>query len=123
AGARGSGAGLAGRFHRIPSSAARRVVKTGAAERPAERASREVTSPLPGTVTAVTVAEGDVVSAGQVVATVEAMKMQHQLTAAIDGVVESVRAQPGRTVAAGELLVVVAPSPAPDGKDTTDVAH
>lgn len=121
-GAEGSGAWIAGRFHRIPSSAARRVVKTGAAERPAERASREVTSPMQGTVTAVTVAEGDVVSAGQVVATVEAMKMQHQLTAAIDGVVESVRAQPGRTVAAGELLVVVAPSPAPDGKDTTDVA-
>jgi acetyl-CoA/propionyl-CoA carboxylase, biotin carboxylase, biotin carboxyl carrier protein len=48
----------------------------------------ELTSPMPGAVVAVGVAEGAQVEAGAVVITVEAMKMEHALTAPVDGVVE-----------------------------------
>jgi acetyl-CoA/propionyl-CoA carboxylase biotin carboxyl carrier protein len=48
----------------------------------------ELTSPMPGSVVAVGVEDGDLVSAGTVVVAVEAMKMEHALTAPVDGVVE-----------------------------------
>ena len=48
----------------------------------------ELVSPMPGSVVAVGVADGDRVDAGTVVVTVEAMKMEHALTAPVDGVVE-----------------------------------
>jgi acetyl-CoA/propionyl-CoA carboxylase biotin carboxyl carrier protein len=48
----------------------------------------ELTSPMPGSVVAVGVQDGQRVDAGAVVVTVEAMKMEHALTAPVDGVVE-----------------------------------
>jgi len=48
----------------------------------------ELTSPMPGSVVAVGVQDGQPVDAGTVVATVEAMKMEHALAAPVDGVVE-----------------------------------
>ena len=44
-------------------------------------AAPDVRSPMPGTVIAVNVANGDTVQAGQTLLTVEAMKMEHQLAA------------------------------------------
>jgi acetyl-CoA/propionyl-CoA carboxylase biotin carboxyl carrier protein len=48
----------------------------------------DLCSPMPGTVVSVGVADGTHVSAGTVVVTVEAMKMEHALSAPVDGVVE-----------------------------------
>jgi acetyl-CoA/propionyl-CoA carboxylase, biotin carboxylase, biotin carboxyl carrier protein len=48
----------------------------------------ELTSPMPGSVVAVGVGDGERVDAGAVVVTVEAMKMEHTLAAPVDGVVE-----------------------------------
>ncbi len=48
----------------------------------------ELVSPMPGSVVAVGVEDGDTVTAGAVVVAVEAMKMEHALTAPVDGVVE-----------------------------------
>jgi acetyl-CoA/propionyl-CoA carboxylase, biotin carboxylase, biotin carboxyl carrier protein len=48
----------------------------------------ELTSPMPGSVVAVSVQDGQQVEAGAVVVTVEAMKMEHALAAPIDGAVE-----------------------------------
>ncbi|MBV8966895.1 MAG: ATP-grasp domain-containing protein, partial [Mycobacteriaceae bacterium] len=48
----------------------------------------ELTSPMPGTVVAVGVDSAALVTAGAVVVTVEAMKMEHALTAPIDGTAE-----------------------------------
>jgi acetyl-CoA/propionyl-CoA carboxylase biotin carboxyl carrier protein len=48
----------------------------------------ELTSPMPGSVVAVGVEDGQRVDAGTVVVTVEAMKMEHALSAPIDGAVE-----------------------------------
>jgi acetyl-CoA/propionyl-CoA carboxylase biotin carboxyl carrier protein len=48
----------------------------------------ELLSPMPGSVVAVGVEDGAAVTAGDVVVTVEAMKMEHALSAPVDGVVE-----------------------------------
>jgi acetyl-CoA/propionyl-CoA carboxylase biotin carboxyl carrier protein len=48
----------------------------------------ELTSPMPGSVVALGVTDGQSVDAGTVVVTVEAMKMEHALSAPVDGTVE-----------------------------------
>lgn len=63
----------------------------------------ELTSPMPGSVVAVGVSDGDDVAAGAVVVTVEAMKMEHALTSPVDGAVELLVAV-GDQVKVGQLL-------------------
>jgi acetyl-CoA/propionyl-CoA carboxylase biotin carboxyl carrier protein len=63
----------------------------------------ELTSPMPGSVVAVGVADGSQVEAGAVVVAVEAMKMEHTLTAPVDGVLELLVAV-GDQVKVGQLL-------------------
>lgn len=48
----------------------------------------EIVSPMPGSVVAVGVEDGATVSSGDVVVTVEAMKMEHALSSPVDGTVE-----------------------------------
>ena len=48
----------------------------------------ELVSPMPGSVIAVGVTDGEAVALGTVVVTVEAMKMEHALSAPVDGIVE-----------------------------------
>ncbi len=48
----------------------------------------DIRSPMPGTVLAVNVSDGDAVTTGQAVIVVEAMKMEHSLSAPHDGTVE-----------------------------------
>ena len=48
----------------------------------------ELTSPMPGSVVAVSVADGAAVEAGAVIVAVEAMKMEHSLRSPVAGVVE-----------------------------------
>jgi propionyl-CoA carboxylase alpha chain len=72
-------------------------------------------APLPGTVIAVNVVAGDVVSEGQLLLVLEAMKMEHKITAAAAATVAEVRVGVGDRVDAGDLLVVLeAPN---DGSD------
>ncbi|WP_238421230.1 biotin carboxylase N-terminal domain-containing protein [Gordonia sp. 'Campus'] len=66
----------------------------------------EITSPMPGTVVAVSSATGDRVSAGQPIVVVEAMKMEHSLTAPVDGTVD-ISVAVGDKVDAGQTLAVV----------------
>jgi acetyl-CoA/propionyl-CoA carboxylase biotin carboxyl carrier protein len=66
----------------------------------------DVRSPMPGSVIALPVANGSAVTAGTVVAVVEAMKMEHSLTAAVDGVVDIV-VSVGDQVKVGDVLVHV----------------
>ena len=70
-------------------------------------------SPMPGTVTAVAVADGDSVTAGQPLLSVEAMKMEHQLTAPLSGTV-SLNLRPGDLVKADQVLATINPETASD---------
>ncbi|GAA1951582.1 biotin carboxylase N-terminal domain-containing protein [Catenulispora subtropica] len=63
---------------------------------------------VPGTVVAVAVAAGERVRAGQVLVTMEAMKMEHQVKAGRDGVVRSVDCAVGQFVDAHQILVSLA---------------
>jgi biotin carboxyl carrier protein len=66
-----------------------------------------VTSPMPGRVLKVLVAEGDAITAGTPLVVVEAMKMENELVAARDGTVAKIYVQPGATVESGAKLVEV----------------
>ena len=65
-----------------------------------------VAAPFQGAVTTV-VAEGDKVSAGDVVATIEAMKMEASITAPVDGTVERLALSGTQAVEGGDLVLVL----------------
>ena len=67
----------------------------------------ELTSPMPGTVVAVGVCDGDAVDAGTVVVAVEAMKMEHSLRSPVTGVVQLLVAV-GDQVKVGQPLARIA---------------
>lgn len=73
----------------------------------AERDAGAVVSPMPGTIVAVHVSEGDAVEAGTPLIVVEAMKMEHVLVSAEAGIVQEIRAKSGDSVDAGVLLVKI----------------
>jgi acetyl-CoA/propionyl-CoA carboxylase biotin carboxyl carrier protein len=70
-----------------------------------------VVSPMQGTVLAVEVAEGDEVSAGQVLCIVEAMKMENEVHAHRNGVVTDLSVAPGQSVSTGQVICVVSAEP------------
>ena len=70
-------------------------------------ASGLIKAPMPGKVIALEVAKGDIISTGQSLMTLEAMKMEHVLTAPRDGRVAEIRAAVDSQVAAGQLLLRV----------------
>jgi acetyl-CoA/propionyl-CoA carboxylase, biotin carboxylase, biotin carboxyl carrier protein len=80
----------------------------------------ELTSPMPGAVVAVGIAEGADVAAGTVVVTVEAMKMEHALTAPVDGVVELLVAVGDQVKVGQPLARIVANSRADDDAERSD---
>ena len=86
-----------------------RVVARGVAEA-GGAADGVVRSPMPGTVIAVSVGVGEQAAAGDVVAIVEAMKMEHSLRAPVDGVVAEVHAAAGTSVALDQPLLRVEPA-------------
>ena len=63
-----------------------------------------VTSPMQGSVLQVEVAEGDTVTAGQVIAIVEAMKMENEIASPRAGVVEDLAVVAGQTVTVGQAI-------------------
>ena len=69
--------------------------------------SNAIHAPMPGTIVAVLVGEGDLVEVGQTLVVLEAMKMEHLLPAPSGGRVAAVRCAAGATVEEGELLIEV----------------
>ncbi len=67
----------------------------------------EVRAIIPGRVVAVSVAEGDLVEAGQQLLVVEAMKMQNELRSPRAGTVERIAVGVGQTVDLAALLLVL----------------
>ncbi|GIW43400.1 MAG: putative acetyl/propionyl carboxylase alpha subunit AccA2 [Candidatus Binatia bacterium] len=67
------------------------------------------TAPMPGRIVAVRVSPGEEVERGQVLAVLEAMKMEHEVAAPHAGTVREVLVEPGQQVEAGAVLVVIEP--------------
>ena len=90
-----------------------RLRRRQAAAGDAAGASGDVTAPLPGTVAAVSIAEGDTFRRGDVLVVLEAMKVEIAIRAEGAGTARAVTVQPGQRVEEGATLVkVAAPTPA-----------
>lgn len=82
------------------------IHRPGASGDAANRGGR-VTAPMHGVLLEVLVTEGEEVSAGQKLAILEAMKMQHEILATTDGKVTSVSGLVGAQTAAGDLIMEI----------------
>jgi len=67
--------------------------------------SKLVMSPMPGLLTKIAVKAGDTVTAGQKLASIEAMKMENTLSAMQDGVVAEICASEGDSLAVDQLII------------------
>jgi propionyl-CoA carboxylase alpha chain len=67
--------------------------------------SKLVMSPMPGLLTKIAVKAGDAVTAGQKLASIEAMKMENTLSAMQDGVIAEVCAKEGDSLAVDQLII------------------
>ncbi|HET99918.1 MAG TPA: biotin/lipoyl-binding protein, partial [Aurantimonas coralicida] len=83
---------------------------SGAAVRPKAEIgnANHVGAPMPGVVSTLAVAPGQAVKAGDVLLSIEAMKMETALHAERDGIVEAVHVTAGAQIDAKDLLVVYA---------------
>jgi biotin carboxyl carrier protein len=66
-----------------------------------------VLAPIPGLILEVKVKVGQVVSAGQIVSVLEAMKMENSLITHISGTVTEIRVEKGVQVSTGDVILVV----------------
>ena len=64
----------------------------------------KVTSPMPGTILDVKVAEGQAVKAGDLLVVLEAMKMENEILAPCDGTVAGLAVAKGATVESGAVI-------------------
>ena len=64
-----------------------------------------ILSPMPGRVIALSALQGETVTKGQKLLTLEAMKMEHSLTAPFDGVIAELNVSEGAQVSEGAVLV------------------
>ena len=67
-----------------------------------------MTSPLPGVIIGVKVNVGDVIKPGQVVAVLEAMKMENEIESEFGGTITAVNVAKGDSVLEGAAIVTIA---------------
>lgn len=67
----------------------------------------QITSPMPGTILKLNVAEGQAVKAGDVVLILEAMKMENEIVAPCDGTIKQILVSRGSTVDTDQILAVL----------------
>ena len=67
----------------------------------------QIGAQIPGAVSKIFVKKGDAVTAGEVLAVIEAMKMETSVLAPEDGVIDDIRVAAGDTVKHGELLMTM----------------
>ncbi|MFP4275493.1 MAG: pyruvate carboxylase, partial [Paracoccaceae bacterium] len=91
------------RIIRVPD----RLVKSQTAARPKAETGNpaHVGAPMPGVVASIAAQAGQQVSAGDLLLTIEAMKMETGLHAEHDGIVKAVHVQPGGQIDAKDLLI------------------
>ena len=84
-------------------------VSSGTAKggRPKPSGPGDVTTPMPGRIVKVLVAQGDQVSTGDPVLVIEAMKMENRVAAPIDGTVNAIHVKEGDQVNSDETLIQI----------------
>ncbi len=94
-------------LHEVLASGPEAPASTGAGQgkRPKPVNPGDVTTPMPGRVVKVLVAEGDTVSANDPILVIEAMKMENQITAPIEGTVKAIHVNEGDLVNCDETLI------------------
>jgi len=86
----------------------RRVAATRISRRIADPADdTHIAAPMPGLVTTIAVAPGQAVKAGDLLLTLEAMKMETAITAPRNGAIGELIVKAGQAVDAKDLLVIV----------------
>lgn len=92
-----------------PTAPAAQPVKPAAPKAPAAPVAggNTVTSPMPGTILDLKVAEGDTVSNGDVLCILEAMKMENEIMSPCDGKVVQISVAKGASVNSGDVLIVI----------------
>ncbi|HVL48117.1 MAG TPA: biotin/lipoyl-containing protein [Candidatus Thermoplasmatota archaeon] len=66
-----------------------------------------VKPPMPGKIVAIKVAAGDAIKAGQVVAVLEAMKMQNEIPSPVEGVVKEIHVKLGQSVESKDIIATI----------------
>ena len=69
----------------------------------------QVKSPMPGTILAINVREGDSVTQGQALLVLEAMKMENEIPSPIDGTITSIMVKKEELVSTGDILLTLSP--------------
>ena len=93
---------------RIATDAAVQAVSLKPAAAPAPKSSgvaKPVKSPLPGSVIKVAVKVGQQIKRGDLLLTLESMKMENSILAEKDGVVKNIHVQAGQSVMQDDLLL------------------
>ena len=104
-------------------AAVRRPAAAAASAAAAPAGLMTVKSPLPGSIVKVLVKAGQAVKKGDVLLTMESMKMENNVTAEADGTVKAIYVEPGKNVMQDDKLLdletaaaAAAPAPAPAPK-------
>ena len=93
--------------HKAAPAAPAAAPKAAPAAAAAPAGGKKVVSPLPGSVIKVLVAEGQAVKKGDILLTLESMKMENTIAAECDGTVKQVAVKAGQTVMQDDLLIVL----------------
>ena len=102
-----------------PAAAVRRPAAAAASAAAAPAGLMTVKSPLPGSIVKVLVKAGQAVKKGDVLLTMESMKMENNVAAEADGTVKAIYVEPGKTVMQDDKLLdletaAAAAAPAPE---------
>jgi len=81
------------------------MAKTSSPEGP--KGSGTIKSPLPGVILELHINEGDYVKIGQLLLTLEAMKMENNIDSDKEGRVVSIKKKKGESVMEGDILIVI----------------
>ncbi|PTY41388.1 biotin/lipoyl-containing protein [Brachyspira hampsonii] len=78
-----------------------------AASTPIDENAISIKAPMPGTIVSFNVAVGDKINEGQVVAILEAMKMENEIVSPASGEVKSIHVEKGSSVVDGQVILQI----------------
>ncbi len=82
-----------------------KLLETLGMDATAEAVVKEVRSPMPGLIRAISISEGDSVEAGDKLLTLEAMKMENAIKSPASGTIAAISVETGQSVEKNQILV------------------